>query len=1275
MESFDAPLPTTHSPLLTNHLNMAKRRLLRLELQGYKTFASKTEFQFGEGITAIIGPNGSGKSNIADGLRWVMGEQSFSMLRGKKTDDMIFAGSEQRARSSMASSTIVFDNSDQWLPLEFSEISITRRAYRNGPNEYLINGKKARLRDISDLLGKVGLSQRNYTIIGQGLIDNALSLKADDRRALFEEAAGIGVYRNKRQDALKKLDQTARNLERIEDVLTEVKPRLRALERQAKRARQYNELRSELMSLLRVWYGYKWFAVAEAVETARETALTNEVDLQKLQTDQTAIDSRLNGLRETINSLRAQINSWRRETSRQHGEREAITRNLAVSEERIRSLDEQRESVTSEIIQLEASVQSYNTRLKDMDAEVQRLQAERNEARSKVDEIEAQRRALASERRKMTERQQQVRRKVNIFTQKLTEQQGRRKALLSRQDRLKQDRQRVKTELENAEVKVSQLQRLVDSATNTLVEAQSKRKQIQVTLQDITEKMSLVDQQRNNMGSEIAQALGKVERLVARQEILAQQRESGNAGAGQQQLRSAAKSGKLAGYQDELTTLLQTPPEYDVAIAAALGSTLTAAVVNNNKTIEDALQVLVKGGQATLLPLDQLRPPEVIGVPKYGDGIGWASAMVSCEPQYRPVIDTLLGRVLLCQTRSGAREASQSLPHGAMAVSLTGEVFRADGIVVIGKSAGAKTLELERELRGLPKKITAAKTIHTQLLSQSDKLKADREQLNLQQRKLRESSTEAQRAEQKAQKERDAAQLNVERAKSNTQFQQRQADNIERDLQGITKTVKSIDTEVEELTESRKKAEHEARVLAAELLKLDSDDLSAKIAGWQTNLAVAAQALKGAANQKSEVQSNLQSSQSQLGHRKQRQGQLETERNSLETRINDMRGQDSKYQATLDELRALRNPAEQKLTGLEANLAEAERAESSGRGVLHAAERKNASAQLDYQRRQDELENLKRQILDDFGVIDELEDTPEPEPETVTGVVAPEAAVENAAQPVVAEGEQSEAADVETVAPEEPAEPPVDPTVLAIENIIEHLERVDEAPAGIEKQIREKRIGLRKMGAINQDAQIEYDEVKDRHDDLMTQIDDLNQASDSLKEIIGELDALMDREFRATFEAVSREFTKAFKRLFNGGTAELKMTNPDDVTTTGIEITAQLPGKRMQGLDLLSGGERSLTACALIFALLSTSPTPFALMDEVDAMLDESNVGRFRDMLDELSSRTQFLVITHNRNTVEVADTVYGVSMKADSTSTIISLRLDGDNVAKNSKEMSLLKQ
>ncbi|MDP6793051.1 MAG: AAA family ATPase, partial [Anaerolineales bacterium] len=233
------------------------RRLTRLELHGYKTFATKTDIEFGN-VTCIVGPNGSGKSNVADGVRWVLGEQSYALLRGRKTADMIFSGSEQRSRASMAAATIVFDNSDGWLPIDFSEVSLTRRAYRDGQNEYLLNGQKTRLRDVADLLGSVGLAQRTYTVVGQGLVDTALSLKADERRKLFEEAAGIGVYRHKREDALRKLEQTRRNLERVSDILAEIHPRLRALERQARRAREFHQLQEDLRHLLRSWYGYHW---------------------------------------------------------------------------------------------------------------------------------------------------------------------------------------------------------------------------------------------------------------------------------------------------------------------------------------------------------------------------------------------------------------------------------------------------------------------------------------------------------------------------------------------------------------------------------------------------------------------------------------------------------------------------------------------------------------------------------------------------------------------------------------------------------------------------------------------------------------------------------------------------------------------------------------------------------------------------------------------------------------------------------------------------------
>ncbi|MDA1217014.1 MAG: AAA family ATPase, partial [Chloroflexi bacterium] len=293
------------------------RRLLRLELQGYKTFAGRTEFEFGN-ITCIIGPNGSGKSNIADSLRWVLGEQSFSLLRGRKTEDMIFSGSALRPRSSMASANVIFDNADQWLPIEFSEVSLQRRAYRDGQNEYILNSHKTRLRDITELLGKVGLAQRTYTVVGQGLVDTALSLKAEERRALFEEAAGIGVYKQKREDALRKLEQTAHNTERLQDILAEIRPRLRALERQAQRASELQNVTTAFRASLRSWYGFHWQAAQATTAAAQLRAASVSKIVADRRSTQTARDTDLSALRAAIGAQRAQINSWHREAAHQH---------------------------------------------------------------------------------------------------------------------------------------------------------------------------------------------------------------------------------------------------------------------------------------------------------------------------------------------------------------------------------------------------------------------------------------------------------------------------------------------------------------------------------------------------------------------------------------------------------------------------------------------------------------------------------------------------------------------------------------------------------------------------------------------------------------------------------------------------------------------------------------------------------------------------------------------------------------------------------------------
>jgi chromosome segregation protein len=309
-------------------------RLKSLELNGYKTFATKTLFEFSGDITAVVGPNGSGKSNIADALRWVLGEQSYSLLRARKTDDMIFSGSETRSRAGMASATVTFDNSDGWLPIDFSEVSVTRRAYRDGQNEYLINNQRVRLREVTELLSKSGLSERTYTVIGQGLVDTALSLKPEERRRLFEEAAGIGLYRTRKEQALRRLDTTKRNLERVQDILAELEPRLKSLERQAKRAREHVQIRQDLEVILKEWYGYHWHHRQKELLETRSFARKQEAALETSRQTQSELNQSLNEVRSKVNGLRSRLNSWHRQLAQIHLNREETSKDLAVSAER-----------------------------------------------------------------------------------------------------------------------------------------------------------------------------------------------------------------------------------------------------------------------------------------------------------------------------------------------------------------------------------------------------------------------------------------------------------------------------------------------------------------------------------------------------------------------------------------------------------------------------------------------------------------------------------------------------------------------------------------------------------------------------------------------------------------------------------------------------------------------------------------------------------------------------------------------------------------------------
>jgi len=1205
-------------------------RLTSLELHGYKTFAARTLFAFADTVTAIVGPNGSGKSNIADSIRWVLGEQSYSLLRGKKTEDMIFSGSEQRPRAGMASATITFDNSDGWLPIDFTEVAITRRAYRDGENEYLLNGQRVRLKDVSELLSQSGLAERTYTIIGQGLVDAALALKAEERRRLFEEAAGIGLHRSRREESLRRLDTTKRNLERVQDILAELQPRLRSLERQAKRAQDYDQVRADLQLALREWYAFHWHQSQKDLAQARDASRAREIDLEKVRGEQEASSAKVSAAREAIQSLRAQLSSWHRQLSKLHSQRESIVRDLAVSDERTKAYHEQIQTVQAELARLEEDT-GYNVdRLSQAVEEESRRKAELEEARS---ETEAARKALSA---RQTERQgaeknaQTSRQTLSGYTARQAHLQARLSERQAQAARQAASLETIKKSIAAAENEAQEASARLNSAVVELEVAQAQRKAADDALQAHNQRMAGLEAERRQ-ASEARSKLGAIlARLQAQLDVLdgAEEALSGY-GSGAKYLIQEARQKRLSGVRGALSGQLEVPVELETAVAAALGEYLDAVLFERESGLEGALELLEKEharmplSRAAMLSLDSVYPGSPSSL--QGDGFtpgeiyGIAADLVKTPPELRPAVDLLLGRAWIVCDRQVARRLlallrsqGDRVPTDLRVITLRGEVFISGGIVLAGQEGKKGSLSRPRQRRELKKSFEDAQKEFQRLDQEARSLEKQVSTLRQESESLTTAQSSTRKEEDRARSAHGQADLGAEKARRQLQFQREQAGRLQEEQLQLSRDLESTRGELKELEARIEAAREEVRKHNTALSALSLEEFQSRVSHWNARLSMVERAAGEALGRKKEqekVVERANSTHESLVHRmdEYRQGIQE-----LGSSREKLRETEALVSREIGDLHVMIDPTEKELETREGELRRLQEHEDDMRQSLSTAEHFNAQAKINFARRQESLDNLRHRIEDDFGL------------------VAFEYNAEISGQ-----------------------------VTLPLEGMVEQLPVVVELNPAVEENIKRQRALLRRMGPINPEARAEYNEVKERYDFLTEQVADLHKAEEDIKEVIAELDILMEREFRRTFDAVAHEFRAIFTRLFNGGSARLVLTDPDDMTDTGIDIEAKLPGRRTQGLSLLSGGERSLTATSLVFALLKVSPTPFCLLDEVDAMLDESNVARFRDLLRELSQNTQFVIVTHNRNTVQAADVIYGVTMGSDSSSQVLSLKLD----------------
>ena len=1198
-------------------------RLKLFELHGYKTFASKNEFIFSDGITAIVGPNGSGKSNIADALRWVLGEQSFGLLRAKKTEDMIFAGSENRPRAGMASATIVFDNSDGWLPIDFTEVGITRRAYRDGENEYLLNGQRVRLKDVSEILAKSGLAQRTYTIIGQGLVDAALALKAEDRRRLFEEAAGIGLHRARREESIKRLETTRRNLERVQDILAELQPRVRSLERQAKRAQEYNQMRADLKVVLREWYGYYWHLAQSEMVKAQVNAKQKEENLSEAQSNQLLLDEKINTYRSQINEIRSQLSDWHKQLTSLHQRREVLSREQAVNQERSRLLVQQLEQLSSEKLKLSEDIAIQKDQLESANQEMGRFELDLAEARQSATESADTLNSRQQARSAIEESLQALQKEINNNTGKVSQLQARQAEKEIHIQRLKSSLGKVEQDLSVTQEDLTTAQNQFKSVSNAKEEKLKTTQSIQNELSELQNRLQTIEQERKDLDSRLSTQKTNITGLQAEIKVL-EEAENNYTGyeEGARILLQAVKDNQLDGVIGSLGNSLIVPQELEIAIATILGEYIDSLVIETLSQTDKALD-LIEGEsiRSSLFPLDAISKGNTLSLklektPVDPDKVvGIAAELIQTESKLKPVINLLFGQVIIVKDRKTARSILstgdwRNIPN-VRVVTLKGEMYLSSGPIIKGASRKG-LLVRPRHHREIKSTLEKAIDLQAKYEENYTTLGHKIDELKLKEADINKRYQYALEEEKTLNLQINQAELKVDKSQRNLQWHQEQILRLQADIDHEQTELQEFDTLIGQLLAQTDSVKAEQEQKASQLNELPLEELITQNNYWKTNTAVLEQALTDAHARQQDKARRLQQIEQSLSELTSRSIELDLEIGKLKKTVIDSSEEENKIAGNIDKLSNVVNPLEEQLAALEKEQNELLSTDMDGRQELRNAEQQYTQAKINLAHNQESFETLCTHIEDDFGLVSfDYNDS-------VSG-----------------------------------------PKPLPLNGMVEELPMVEVISPELEQTIRQQKAQIRRMGAINPEAQNEYQEVKERFEFLTSQVDDLMKAEADIREVIAELDLLMEREFQRTFEAVAQEFKQIFIRLFGGGSARLTLTDPDNLTETGIDIEARLPGRREQGLALLSGGERSLTATALVFALLRVSPTPFCILDEVDAMLDEANVGRFRDLLTELSEQTQFIVITHNRNTVQAASIIYGITMGRDSASQVISLRMD----------------
>ncbi len=1209
--------------------------LKKLSVQGFKSFATSTTFDYGRGVTAVVGPNGSGKSNVSDAIRWVLGEQSTKLLRAKKQEDVIFAGTKDRAAVGMAEVALTLDNEGRWLPLDFAEVEIARRVYRNGDSEYLLNGSRVRLRDVIDLLMKGDVGQNSYSIMGQGLVDEVLSMSPDERRSFLDEAADVKRFRLKIREAQDRLLATRDNIERITLIIEEIAPRLAQLSRQADRAAEHKTLSAELLDLLKAYYGHLW-------NEGQNTLVRSRASLDQGIAENATAGQRVSQLREQLRTLSEEIRKRREAIGRRDTRNAEIDHRLMATEQAI-ALDRERHNMVSfrrEEVRLELDAlegERLSLASTDVDdgrrgievvGETETAREGSVRTRAELDSAERDYSTLRSRTQELRDGADGDDRRANGMASDVETAQRRIADLDHELEQLVARRKQVIVEL------IGYGRRFAEAST-ALAEGEINVESAREGAESAREQLMRVQEEVREFESSGNSDLRELDHLEGRLDALVRvQAEHDGVAAGTRNVLimgqalidniepgSLGEPPEITGVIGLLSRQLRVPAGLEIAINAALEQRLHAVVVENEAVALEAINVLQrrKNGRAQFLPLDSVRHVYPLNLQKERGVVGVASKLIRCENRVKNLVDTLLGRVIIVEdVPTGLRMVKRAL---GSVVTLDGIFIEQTGVIA-GGTTGADEGEFirQRELEELPERIEELRKRTEVSAERIANARAAIEHV-------------AQRSHE-AEAEYEMSRRALEGARFDLERERERLHRLRRDMDAVYSKNADIHRE-----RASRAAQITQATLVAEQLQQRRDERRAAMEALEEDLLLSTQRREAALRAVSEASARLASVEGERRTLTALREQHEKSIERLDTQI-----QAKRLQARNLELEG--SVIDERLGKLAREL-ETIRAEQSRYAEDAAPDRDELHR----------LENHERTIQEEFN---EAQGTSL----TIQGkrldLEAELARTTEHLEHLRLEMER------EGLAPDRSGRIVGFDDAMASEPMFEVPEL--EAPRiqggaevdvdAMRSRIEELRRQIRRLGSINAEAPGDFREFKERHEFMTTQLTDLTDASDQLRTAIGDLTEEIRTRFTLTFEKVNEKFGEYFQAFFGGGTATLLLTDPNNLAEAGIEMDAQPPGKRIKSLSLLSGGERSLTAVALLFALLSANPAPFCVLDEVDAALDEANVGRFTAALKQLAEKTQFIVVTHNRRTIEIADSIYGVSMGRDGVSKVLSLSL-----------------